>query len=187
MTNYEIIAGLQKTLKNSRLGHSMGVACTAANLAMCHDKDLIDKAFRAGLLHDCAKYMKDDESIAFCSKHGIELSEFELATPGLIHAKMGVYVAENDYDEHDEQILSAIRWHTTGRPGMNMLEKLIFVADYIEPLRKILPNLNEIRAMAYKDLDQCIIMIYENTISYIKEKGDCFDPTTLEAYEYYKK
>ena len=185
MTNSEIISGLQKTLKSSRMGHSMGVACTAANLAMCHDISLIDKAFRAGLLHDCAKYMKDDESIAFCDKHGIELSEYEIKTPGLIHAKMGVYVAKKDYDEHDEQILSAIRWHTTGRANMEMLEKLIFVADYIEPLRKMLPNLNDIRNMAYKDLDQCIVMIYENTISYIRQKGDCFDPTTLEAYKYY--
>ncbi len=187
MTNEEIISRLEKTLKSSRLGHSIGVACTAANLAMCHDVSLISKAFRAGLLHDCAKYMKDDESIEFCDKHDIELSKYEIAEPALIHAKMGVFVAKNDYDEHDEEILDAIRWHTTGRANMKMLEKIIFVADYIEPFRKILPNLDEIRAKAYKDLDKCVVIIYENSISYIREKGRCMDPTTLEAYEYYKK
>lgn len=186
MNNEEIIKVLDKTLKNKRFIHSIGVAYTAANLAMCYSYD-VNKAFRAGLLHDCGKYMSDEDSYKFCIKNNIPVSEAENAARALLHAKIGEYLATAKYEENDIEILSAIRWHTTGRINMSLYEKIIFVADYIEPNRTHDSDLPFIRELAYKDLDKCIVKIYENTINYINGSNKKMDPVTLEAFDYYKK
>ena len=104
---------------------------------MCYGADL-EKALTAGLLHDCAKGRGVKEQIRYCEKHGILLTEAELAMPALIHAKLGAYLAEKDYGITDPEILDAITYHTTGRPDMSLLEKIIYIADYIEPNRRII-------------------------------------------------
>lgn len=185
MTNQDIYEKLQKKLKNKRFIHTIGVAYTAANLAYRYNEDS-KLAFRAGLLHDCAKYMNDEEMLKFCKKNNIEISDVEKVNPGLLHAKAGEYIARNDYGESDEGVLSAIRWHTTGRVGMSLLEKIVFVADYIEPNRNMDVELELIRQTAYSDLDKCITIIYENTLKYIKGSNKHLDPTTTSAYEYYR-
>ena len=100
MDTDQIADKLRHTLKHRRFVHSIGVAYTAASLAMCHDPHLADKSFRAGLLHDCAKFMDTDATIDYCREHDIKLSEYEEATPSLIHAKTGVFIARHEYDEH---------------------------------------------------------------------------------------
>ena len=177
---------LQNTLKPFRYAHTIGVAYTAASLAMCHEPGIMDKAFLAGLLHDCGKYLNDKENIDFCRKHGIKITEIETQTPGLIHAKIGEYLAKHEYCVDDIEILSAIRWHTTGRPDMTLLEKIVFISDYIEPARDHDPELPRIRQLAFTDMDACLRVIYEHTLSHLNNHGKKQDPMTKEAYEYYK-
>lgn len=113
----------------------MGVMYTAASLAMCYGAD-IQKALTAGLLHDCGKYCPAEEQIRLCGRYGIDLTRSELEMPALIHARLGAYLAEHEYGIKDREILDAVTYHTTGRPGMSMLEKIIYIADYIEPNRR---------------------------------------------------
>ena len=185
MNTDDISKELEKCLKHKRYVHSIGVAYTAANLAMRYNYD-VNKAFKAGLLHDCGKYMSDEESLKFCKDNNIPVSNAERKTKALLHAKIGEFLAKKKYAEDDMEILSAIRWHTTGKPDMNISEKIVFVADYIEPNREHDKELPVIRKLAYSDIDKCIVKIYENTINYINGSNKKMDPTTIEAYNYYQ-
>ena len=177
---------MEEALDPERFDHTLGVAYTAANLAFVHGED-VQRALTAGMLHDCAKCVPNDEKIRLCGQYGLTVSETEAASPSLLHAKLGAYFAEHKYDVTDPDILGAIRWHTTGRPGMTLLEKIVFVADYIEPNRKTLPHLDEIRREAYTDLDGCVLHILEDTIGYLREKAKVQDPMTRETLAYYRK
>lgn len=124
----------------------------------------------AGLLHDCAKYMTDDELIEKCKKYGIECSETEKRNGYLLHAKLGAYYVKEKYGIDNDEICSAVRYHTTGKPVMSVLEAIVFTADYIEPGRKILPNFKLIRSMAFVDLDEAVYLILKNTLSYLSDE-----------------
>ena len=104
----------------------------------------------------------------------------------LIHPFLGAEVARREYQVTDEDILNAIRYHTTGRAGMSLLEKIIFIADYIEPNREKFDGLEEARRLAYLDLDMAMKYILESTIAFVKERGRLLHPLSLEALEYYK-
>ena len=177
---------MEKVLDEHRLDHTIGVAYTAASLAFVHgaDKDL---ALTAGMLHDCAKNIPDAEKLELCNKYAIELNRSELTNPSLIHAKLGEYLARTKYGVDNDDILNAIRYHTTGRPAMSLLEKIIYAADYIEPNRKPLPKLDEIRKEAYKDLDLCILHILASILDHLKRSGAELDPMTNETFLYYDK
>ena len=140
----KIRRAMEKTQDEMRYEHTLGVAYTAAALAMRYGAS-VENAQLAGLLHDCAKCLDDDKKIAICEKHNISITEVEKRNPFLLHAKAGSFLAMNKYKVHDSDVINAILNHTTGRPGMSLLEKIIFVADYIEPGRKKAPNLAEIR------------------------------------------
>lgn len=176
---------LREELKHSRYIHTLGVMDTAVHLAEKHGCD-VHKAQYAGLLHDCAKCISDDEKIAICRSHDVEISDAELAQPSLLHAKCGEIFAEEKYGVTDPEILHAIRVHTTGCPAMNLLDKIIFISDYIEPNRDQAPHLKELRQMAESDLDQTLYQILDDTISYLKNTQGTFDQTTLDTYSYYK-
>lgn len=189
MTDKEICADLQIKLKPSRYEHSMGVAYTAACLAMRYGADSC-KAFRAGILHDCGKYLDGEASIRFCEDNGIPMTESEVMKPGaLLHAKTGAYIASNEYGEEDREIIDAILTHTVGDVDMSILQKIIFVSDYIEPNRRMLPRMEEIRNLAFSDIDKCIVAIYESTFSYLESNPDlgAVDDRSRTAYEYYRK
>lgn len=114
MTIKEICEDLQKKLKPERYSHTIGVADTAACLAMCYGED-VGRAYTAGILHDCGKYMDGETSLKFCRENGIETTEIERMKPGaLLHAKTGAYIAQNLYGEEDEEVIKAIISHTTG-------------------------------------------------------------------------
>ena len=130
---------LKKQLKKERYIHTIGVMYTAASIAMRYGED-IEKAMTAGLLHDCGKFAPAGEQIRLCKKYELPLKESELEMPALIHAKLGAYLAKEAYKVCDGEILNAILYHTTGRPDMTMLEKIVFLADYIEPGRKMIPD-----------------------------------------------
>jgi predicted HD superfamily hydrolase involved in NAD metabolism len=182
----ELRKQIKKCLDKDRYRHTMGVAHTAACLAMRYGED-IDKAFIAGLLHDCAKCFGNEEKYSMCEEYGIELDRSELEIPSLVHAKLGAYLAVHQYGIEDVDIINSVRTHTTGEPGMSLLQKIIFTADYIEPGRSEAPDLPEARHEAFIDLDRTIVIILEGTLRYLEKKGGKIDPRTRETYEFYKK
>ena len=185
MEQNEIRKKLKKTLDKERYEHTKGVMYTAGCLAMAN-RYPIEKAMLAGLLHDCAKCVPADEKIKLCEKNHIEISDAEYKNPGLLHAKLGAFFAWKKYGIENEEILRSIESHTTGRPNMSLLDKIIYIADYIEPGRDVAPNLPEVRALAFVDIDACLYRILEDTLAYLAEKGATLDPATEETFLYYK-
>lgn len=177
---------LKKVLSEKRYEHTLGVSFTSVCLAMKYGED-IDKARIAGLLHDCAKYLDDDNLISLCKKYDLGISESEKKSPYLLHGKVGALIARKKFQIEDEDIINAITYHTTGRIGMSLLEKIVFIADYIEPQREEIPNLALIRKTAFEDIDLCLIKIFENTFNYLKANNKEIDSTATEAYDYYLK
>jgi predicted HD superfamily hydrolase involved in NAD metabolism len=138
------------------------------------------------MLHDCAKCLSYRRQLTLCQENGIPLSEVELEKDSpLLHAKAGMALAKTKYGVEDEDILNAICFHTTGRPAMSPLEKIIYIADYIEPGRKHAQNLPLVRKMAYQDLDDTMRQILSDILSYLTEKGGAIDSMTEQTYRYY--
>lgn len=177
---------LKRTLDKKRYIHSMGVANTAIALAMRYE-DNLEQAELAGMLHDCAKCEDAKDWPKVCDDYQISVSDVERRNPFLLHAKLGAYIAKHHFGIPDKCILDAICYHTTGRPDMSMLEKIIFVADYIEPNRVSAPNLKKIRKTAFVDIDQAMLMILKDTLSYLESSQMEVDETTRETYEYYQQ
>ena len=182
----EIRKELKKKLKKERFEHTVGVMYTAASLAMCYKADM-QKALTAGLLHDCGKCCPVKDQLMLCEKYRIELTKSELDMPALIHAKLGSYLAEHEYGIKDREILDAVTYHTTGRPGMSMLEKIIYIADYIEPNRRGIPGLEEIRGIVFRDIDKAVCLSAERTVRYLRNEGNSVDAMTVSTYEFYRK
>lgn len=180
----KIRKSMEKELDAKRYEHTLGVAYTAAALAMCYDVDPV-RAETAGLLHDCAKCLSDDKKVSVCRKNNMEISLVESRNPYLLHAKAGYCIAKSKFDIDDPDILNAILNHTTGRPGMSELEKIIYIADYIEPSRKQAPNLSEVRRLSFRDLDGALLKILSDILSYLEGGGKEIDPLTKETYDYY--
>ena len=176
---------LENELKPDRFDHTLGVAYTAANMAFLYGADT-EKALIAGFLHDCAKCMSHEEQIKICEKNDIEITEVERKNHSLLHAKVGMYLARTKYDIYDPEILGAIRWHTTGREDMTLLEKIVYIADFIEPNRNPLENMAVIRKEAFTDLDRCLAHILHDSVIYLKTIGKEVDEATMNAYEFYK-
>lgn len=185
MDVYKLQNKMKKVLEPKRYEHTLGVAYTAANLAFVYEVD-VKKAMVAGLLHDCAKCLSHQKRISVCKKNEIEISQVEMENPVLLHAKVGALFAKDKYGVADEDIINAILYHTTGRPDMGILEKIIYVADYIEPHRKKLPKLFEIRKLAFSDIDMAIYMILENSLIYLEKGTTQIDSKTKETYDFYK-
>ena len=185
MSTNKIEEKLSKELKPERYRHTLGVAYTAASMAMVFDID-IHKAYRAGLLHDCAKGYSIAQQKDLCEKYGILIDQTYKDSPQLIHSALAPYVAREYYGEQDPEILNAIECHTTGKPAMSILEKIVFIADYMEPNRKDIPGLKEVRKLAFLDLDVCVFQILENTIGYLNDIGQSIGGSTMETHGYYK-
>lgn len=175
---------IRKVQDAKRFEHTLGVTYTAACLAMCYDAE-IRQAEIAGLLHDCAKCLPNEKKIRLCEKNHIEIKEVEFKNPFLLHAKVGAFLAEKEYGIKDADILNAIRFHTTGRPEMSLLEKIIFIADYIEPGRNHSEYLPEIRRLAFTDLDAALKRILSDTLDHLQHSDKEIDPMTKCTYEYY--
>lgn len=186
MEQNEIRKKIKKALDKGRYEHTRGVMYTAGCLAMAHGCS-VEKAMLAGLLHDCAKCIPNDEKLKLCKKNNIVVNEVERQSPYLLHAKLGAYLAETEYGIKDPEVLHAIRVHTTGAADMSLLDKIVFIADYIEPGRSKATNLPQIRQVAFRDLDECLLMILHDTLKYESGRGSALDPATQIAYEYYKQ
>lgn len=178
---------LQKVLMPKRYLHTLGVAYLSASLAMCHGISHRD-ALVAGLLHDCAKNLPEDDMLQQCLTMNLPLSEHEKRIPELIHAVYGSYLAKEEYKIVQEDILLAIRNHTLGRPQMSKLEQIVYLADYLEPerMQPTIPSLDELRSIAFQNLDKATYLVSENSIRYFESTGKDTDPMTYRVYEYYK-
>ena len=190
LMNINDFEGMMKNVKKAqtkqRYNHTIGVAFTATSLAMKYGIG-IEQAFTAGLLHDCAKCISDQKILEKCAKYNIIIHDFERQNPCLLHSKLGAFYASSKYEIKDQDILNAIIYHTTGRPNMSMLEKIIFVADYIEPSRFKAANLDEIRKMSFENIDMTVFIILKDTIDYLMKTNSPIDSTSIETYHYYEK
>ncbi len=182
----EISNVLKTHLDEERMEHTMGVMYTASALAMRYNEDLM-KTMIAGILHDCAKCVPGAKKITLCEEHGVDITEIERKNPGLLHAKLGAVFAKEIYHIEDEDILNAIICHTTGRPEMTLLDKIIYIADYMEPGRRDLPNMAEVRKLAFEDIDECLFKILKDSLIYLATRDMPIDPMTEKTYYYYKE
>jgi predicted HD superfamily hydrolase involved in NAD metabolism len=184
------IESLRKKVKKAlaadknRYRHTLGVADTAACLAMRYGVD-VQRAYVAGLLHDCAKCVPDTQKIQECEAWGLDISPYERKSPYLLHAKLGAEYAKRLYAIDDPEICSAIASHTTGKPAMTRLEEIIFLADYIEPRRNQASDLPEVRKQAFVDIRRAIYTVTADTLTYLKSREQTIDPMTEQTYRYY--
>lgn len=165
-------------LNPRRVPHVLGTEQEAIHLAERWGAD-VDKARRAALLHDCTKKLNLEEQLAVAERFHVPLDEMERREIKLLHAKTGAGIAETVFGT-DGEITEAIRWHTTGRAHMTLLEKVIYLADYIEPTRDF-PGVEALRRTCYQDLDAGLLLGLEMTIREMEERGAPIHPRTLEA------
>ena len=173
---------LKDRLNEKRYFHSLCVADEARRLALKYGADP-DKMYLAGLLHDITKNFSDDEQLQTLKKFGIMLSCTEKASPLIWHAITGALVVERELGITDVDVISSIRYHTTGKAAMTLCQKIIFVADLTSADRSY-PDILEIRNKADHDLDECIVGILKFTICDIVSKNNPLHPDTLDAYNY---
>ena len=175
---------LKTKLDPMRYEHSLSVSFTCMNLAMRYGYD-IDKAELAGLMHDCGKRFADEIILKKCISHKIPVTDAEMKALPVLHAKYGAWLAENKYGIEDPEIISAIACHTTGKADMSVLDKIVYIADYIEPARNKAPNLTEVRKLAFEDLDECMYAILRDTLTYLDKNPGDVDSATKDAFAYY--
>ena len=140
--------------------------------------DVTDAA-RAGLLHDITKAIDGPLQLTLCSEYGTMLSDFSRRYPKTLHALTGSLVADRIFGEK-EAVVNAIRHHTTGKANMSLLEKIIYIADYVEPNRTI-AGVDQLRHLAFTDLDAALKMGLQMTVSYLNEQGSEVSPESREA------
>ena len=165
-------------LKPNRVTHVLGCRDTAVQLAKHWGADVTDAA-RAGLLHDITKAIDGPLQLTLCGEYGTMLSDFSRKYPKTLHALTGSLVAERIFGEN-QAVVNAIRHHTTGKADMSLLEKIIYIADYVEPNRT-LSGVKQLRHLAFNDLDAALIMGLNMTVSYLNEQGSEVSPESREA------
>lgn len=169
----------------ARLEHSLRVEAEALVMAARWGVEA-ELAVRAALLHDCAKGF-DLPTLQRCVLEGeLRVDKQMWDSRALLHAPVGAYVARRDYGEQDARVLDAIRWHTTGRANMSALEKIIYLADMIEPGRAMFAELPAIRAATRVDLDEAMRLALGSTVAYIKGKRRPVHGDTVEALRWYQ-
>lgn len=186
MDRDKIIKELKQNVSKKRYEHSVGVEYTSVLLAYRFGVDP-EKARLAGLLHDCAKGLSGKEKIEKAKKAGFTVSKYDEKNPEMLHARLGAFLAKSKYGVKDKDVLSAIALHTTGKAAMSDLEKIIFVADFIEPNRKELKCMAKIRSVSFENLDKAVYLVLKHTLEYLEENGSEIDDASLDTYEYYKQ
>ena len=167
----------------SRVPHVLGTEETAAKLARRWGADE-EEARRAALLHDCTKKESREQQLALCRQYQIDVEKPEKLETKLFHAITGAAVAEHVFGL-SPAAASAIRWHTTGKADMTLLEKILYLADYIEPTRDFC-DLTELRRLAYEDLDRAMLLGFTMAVEDLREKGMVVHPDSVRARDYLK-
>ena len=175
MTTEEILKLLEERLKPTRLAHTLGVREMAVKLAKIYGCD-IRKAEQAALLHDFCKNISVEESDSLVEKYGLDRKY--LGNGALAHSQVAAKVLEYEYGLDDREVLLAIEHHTVGDFNMGLLEKIIYVADAIEPCRDY-PGVEELREIAYRDINEACIKLLDRTIERVLKKGETMDTKAL--------
>lgn len=181
----EIKVYLNKKLKIDRYNHVLGVVETSEKLARIYGAD-IKKARLAAFIHDLAKYEGGEFLIKLAEENGYKVDEVERKAPYLLHGLAAAIIAKRDMGIDDEEILNAAIYHTTGRRNMTLLEKIVYVADYIEPNRSF-PGVENLRNVTFSDLDKGLMMAFDNTIKFVIDKGGLLHLRTVEGRNYLVK
>jgi len=172
---------LQNWISKKRYEHSFSVAKTCEKLAVSHNED-VKKAYLAGLVHDCAKEL----SPALCEQHNIIMTnKYEslfIDFPSIWHALVVDQIASYLFDIEDKEVLNAAKWHTTGTQKMTKLAKIVFIADYIEPLRTYITDRNELTTLANNSLDKAVLAIVKKTINNLLKSGRTIYSATIDCY-----
>lgn len=182
LTEEEMHKRLRSTQKERRYFHTLGVVKEAVRLAPKYGVE-IEKAKIAALLHDCAKNFDQDRFLEIAAEYGVTLDELAIKEPALVHAFLGAAVAYRDYGVTDKEILDAIYYHTTARANMTNLEKLVYIADMIEPGRTM-PQAEELRKMVEVNLDDALIYAIDCSIKHVIKKGRLIHPDSIDARNY---
>lgn len=174
---------LNQMLPVGRLSHSKNVAKCAEKLCEIYGCDK-EKAYLAGMIHDCAKYLSDKEIEDYVNKYEIYLDPIEDGNRSLSHSVIGAYICEYEFEVEDEDTINAIKYHTTGREDMSLLEKIIYIADLIEEGRKF-PVVDTLRELAYGGkLDEALLTSFNNTLMFVINKKEEIHPRTVMARNY---
>lgn len=183
MTNNEIIELLQSRLSEKRFNHSIAVAEMSKTLASIYGADK-DKAYLAGLVHDCMREADADEFDMFVSENNIQLSELESGSQNLWHAVLGAKFAETVIGINDNEVLNAIRYHTTGRADMSLLERVVYIADCTSADRQY-NGVEAMRELAQTDLDKAVLSALNFCVEDLKRRNIVIHPDTLSAYNHF--
>ena len=183
MTKSELRTEAYRLLDKKRVPHVAGCEEEAVKLAKRYGEDT-EKAATAAILHDITKRLKAEEQLELCEKYGLDNDEGELKAPKLLHAKTGAALARDLFAIPDD-VYDAIRYHTTGKPEMTLLEKIIYLADYIEPTRDF-EGVEKLRKLAHKDIDKAMALGLKMSLEEIRSGGGTPYKDTEDAYEYYK-
>lgn len=179
-----ILNYLAENLSKGRLKHILGVAETAINLAINYGADP-QKAELAGLLHDCAKEWKKEALLAKAESHNLIWDKTDILNPHLLHSRVGALIAAEEFDIQDTEILNAITQHTLGKPNMSLLEKILFVADIIEPNRPLAWSAPVKEALEKNGLNNAIITAIQASVKEIIDKKAFIHPLTITTYNFY--
>jgi predicted HD superfamily hydrolase involved in NAD metabolism len=179
MERHEALEIVKKQLTEHRYQHTLGVMETAIQLAKQYGAD-VKKAELAAIFHDYAKFRSKEEMKQIILEQNMP-NDLLVYNTELWHAPVGAYLVKTEVGIQDEDILDAIRYHTSGRANMTLLEKIVYVADYIEPGR-IFPGVDEVRELAQQDLDKALIKALQNTIQFLLKKNQPIYPDTIHTY-----
>ena len=182
MSLSEMKEKVRSLLPEDRFNHTLNVSDTAAELAEHHGVD-VEKAKLAGLLHDCAKMMDKEQAVQIFKKFGLVIDDISLNNPKLLHGPVGACMAQYELGIVDPQILDAIWFHTTAKSNMNLLTKIIYIADMIEPRRNF-EGVDELRALAVTDIDSAIIAALGYTTMKVVRAGGLIHPDSVHARNY---
>ncbi len=176
----QIDESLNNTLGEKRYTHSVYVSHMAVDMAKIFGVD-INKAFVAGLVHDCAKAMTYEQMLDTAKKYGYAFDTVTLSCPGIMHADIGALTAQHEYGIDDREILDAIRYHTVARRDMTKLDKIIYIADMAEPMRDY-DGVDTLRELAATNLDKAYFAALHQSLRFNLEKKNIIHPNTLYAY-----
>lgn len=178
----EIEQCIKKMTKESRFNHSKGVQYMAGELARHYGLD-VEKAELTGLMHDCVKNFPEDEMFRLCDELGCNLDEVTKKEVKLIHAPLGAYYVKNVFGIDDVEIFNAIYYHTTAKANMTLFEKIIYIADVVEPNRKY-DIVDELRKLAFENIDKAMLVILDYTINKQVNAGKMLHNETINARNY---
>lgn len=185
LNEQDAINAIRFRLSARRFQHSLDVARVARDMARHYGVDS-DKAYLTGILHDYAKGIPGSELLAIAEANQLLEEEIEREVPDLLHAPVGAFLVNKELGLHDEEIMQAIRYHTLGAIGMTELDKIIYLADMIEPGRDY-PGMQRLSCLAFRELDEAMLFGIESTIKYCLDAKRILHPRSIEVWNYFLK